>query len=119
MRRGFWLLDIREDFNAGEIGTKRGQTLELGSGRVNIGGNDDHATLNGRGVSSIGRSAIGHGGAGGDVSGELESEEATTCAVIAVEERDACQRETVVPEPANRLGTGLSERVLVNGKGDG
>jgi hypothetical protein len=93
--------------------------LELGSGRVKIGGDDDHATLNGRGVSTIGRSAIGHGGAGGDVSGELEGEEAFAAAVIAIEKRDACERETVVPEPANGLGTGLSERVLVDGKGDG
>jgi hypothetical protein len=49
----------------------------------------------------------------------LEGEEAFATAVIAVEESDPCEREPILPEPVNLLGTGIGERVLVNGKGDG
>ena len=37
--------------------------------------------------------------------------------MITVEERNACERETLPPEPANGLGFGVGKIVLVDGKG--
>jgi hypothetical protein len=86
--------------------------LKLGSGGVSAGRDDDNAPLDGFG-------AIGHGRAGGDAGSYLEGEQAFACAVIAVQERDACKRETVMPEPADGLGCGFGEIVVVDGEGHG
>jgi hypothetical protein len=68
--------------------------------------NDDNATLDGGGVPTIGEDTIGHGGTGGDVSGDLECKETFASAVIAIEEGEAREGKAVLPEPANGLGAG-------------
>jgi hypothetical protein len=47
----------------------------------------------------------------------VESEEAFPTAMITVEESNAGERETLLPEPANRLGQGFGEVGLGDGKG--
>ena len=106
------LLDEGKDLDAGEIGTERGEETELG-GHIGCGGDDDHATLTSGGT-------IGHGSAGGERSGDLEGEECFAAAVIAVEEREACEGNALAPEPTDGLGRGeRGEVALVGGEGDG
>jgi hypothetical protein len=45
VRGVFRVIDVREDFDAGKIGTPFGEQLELGRGHVPMRGNDDNATL--------------------------------------------------------------------------
>ena len=76
----FWdgLANEGEDVDVGEIGTQGREQTELGVG-VGGGGDDDDATLD-RGC------AIGHGGTGGDRSGDLEGEKTFAQFVVAVEQ---------------------------------
>ncbi len=83
----------------------------MGGGGISIGRNDDNATLNSG-------CAIGHGSTGGDSSSDLEGEEGFAAAVVAVEQGDASEGKTFLPEPADGLGLGLGETLVVNGKGD-
>jgi hypothetical protein len=53
------------------------------------------------------------------VSSDLEGHEAFAAGVITIEERETSQRESLLPEPADGLGAGLSEIVLVDGEGVG
>ena len=54
------------------------------------------------------------------MGGDSQGEEGFAGAVIAVEECDACERETFFPEPANGFGgVGLGQIFLVEGKWDG
>jgi hypothetical protein len=107
----YWLPNKGEDFDTREIGSQGGEHLELSRPSVGIGGHDDNASLDGR-------ATIGHGSAGGDSSSDLEREERFAAVVIAVKECDAGKRETVLPEPTNRLGFGLGEIFFVDAKGN-
>ena len=84
--------------------------MELGGGGIRVGRDDDDAPF-------YGRSAIGHGSARGDSGSDLEREKGFARIVVAVEERNACEREAFLPEPVDRLGTGSGEIFLVEGKG--
>jgi hypothetical protein len=53
------------------------------------------------------------------VSGDLQREETFATAVIAVEERQAVEGETILPEPADGSGSGPDEMALVDGEGGG
>jgi hypothetical protein len=53
------------------------------------------------------------------VSGNLQGKESFAAAMIAIEESDASEWETVLPEPADGSGRGLDERFLVDGEGGG
>ncbi len=112
VRGVFGVLDVREDFNAREIGSHSSEQWELGSSCIGCRCDDDNTALNGW-------SAIGHGSARGDRGSDLEGEEAFTTAVVAVQEGDASKGETFFPEPTDGLKSGLGEIVFVNGKGDG
>ena len=105
-------MDIREDFDAGEIGSEYGKQLALGSGGIGMSGNNDDSSF-GR------RCAIWHGITGGDGGSDLQSQKRFAAAVIAVEESDAREWETLLPEPANWLSWGKLESVLIDGKGGG
>jgi hypothetical protein len=106
-----WLADERKDFDTREIGTQGGEHLELSRPGIGIGGYDDNASLDGRG-------AIGHGSAGGDSGGNLESEKRFAAVVVTVKEGNTRKRETLFPEPTNRLGFSLSEIFLIDVKGN-
>ena len=110
VERRLRLLDIGENLDAGEVGPQGSEKLELGGGGICVRCDDDDASL-------YGRSAIGHGGTGGDCGCDLKCEKGFSRIVIAVEERNACERETFLPEPANGAGTGSCEFFLVDGKG--
>src|SRR5437762_12604157 len=75
-----------------------------------MGRDNDHTGFHRRG-------AIGHRRARGDVSGESHGQETFPTAMIPIEQRHSCQRETVLPEPANGSGNGLNEMALVDGEG--
>jgi hypothetical protein len=49
----------------------------------------------------------------------LQREETFAAAVIAVEEREAVEGETILPEPIDGSGSGLDETALVDGEGGG
>jgi hypothetical protein len=86
--------------------------LELGGSGVDVGCDDDNASVDGSGI-------IGEARAGGDTGSDLEGEEAFTAAMIAIEEGDASERETLLPEPADGLEFGVGKILLVDGEGDG
>jgi hypothetical protein len=49
----------------------------------------------------------------------LESEEAFTTAVVAVQDGDTGQGKTLLPEPADGLGFGFGEIFSIDGERDG
>jgi hypothetical protein len=50
VKLGSTLFDKRENFDTGEIGTHRGEQLELGGCRISIRRDDDNTSLNGCGT---------------------------------------------------------------------
>ena len=48
MRGVVGVMDVREGFDAGKIGSPGGEQLELGRGKVPMGGDNDNPTLKGR-----------------------------------------------------------------------
>ena len=102
MRGVLGVMDVREDFDPGKIGPPGGEQLELGRGKVLMGGNDDNPALKGR-------RAIRQGRTGRDVSGQLQGEKGFPATVIAVQERDTREGKTILPEPTDGLGRGLGK----------
>jgi hypothetical protein len=88
--------DEGEDVDVVKVGPQVDEVLALGGVGIGKGGDDDDTALDRGG-------AVGHGFAGGDGGGDLEGEQAFAEAMIAVEQGDAAQRETLLPEPCNGL----------------
>jgi len=105
-------LDVGEDLDVREVCAKGGEQLDLGGGGISVWCNDDNAVLNGM-------SAVGHRSTRGDGGRDLQSEEGFATAVIAIQERNAGEGETVLPEPGDRSGRGSREGMFVDAKGDG
>ncbi len=111
-KMGIGVGDEGEDVDVVEIGTEVDEVLTLRGVGIGKGGDDDDAALDG------GRT-VGHGFAGGDGGGDLEGKQAFAQAVVAVEQGDAAQRETLLPEPGDGLGGEWGEVVLIVGEGVG
>jgi hypothetical protein len=93
-------MDVRKDLDAGKICTPGSEQLELSRGNVLVRSDDDNPALSGR-------CAIRQGCARRGVSSQLQGQKGFLATVIAVEQRDPRERDTVLPEPADGLGRGL------------
>jgi hypothetical protein len=101
-------MDVRKDFDVRKVRPPGSEQLELSRGNVLVRGNDDNSAF-------WGRCAIGQELARRDVSGELQGEKGFLATVIAVEERDPREGNTVRPEPVEGLGRGLGKVGLREG----
>ncbi len=96
---GIGVGDEREDFDAVKVGPEVDEVLALGGVGIGKGGDDDNTALDRGG-------AVGHGLTRGDGGSDLEGEQAFAQAMIAIEQGDAAQRETLLPEPRDGLRGG-------------
>jgi len=104
-------LDVGEDLDVREVCAKGGEQLELSGAGIGVWCNDDNAVLNGM-------SAVGHRSTRGDGGRDLQSEEGFATAVIAIQERNAGEGETVLPEPDDRFGWGSRQSLFIDRKGE-